>query len=98
MSEEQCHKTKRRTDSEYRALFSRLNRIEGQVRGIANMLEKDAYCIDVLTQVSAVQAALGAFSKELLGNHIRSCVRDGIRAGDDDVVDELVAVVQKLIR
>lgn len=91
-------KTKERTDKEYRSLSNRLNRIEGQVRGIKNMLDNDAYCVDILMQVSAVNAALNSFSKELLGNHIRTCVADDIRAGNDGVIDELVATLQKLMR
>lgn len=101
-SKESCckspEKTKERTDKEYRSLSNRLNRIEGQVRGIKNMLDNDAYCVDILMQVSAVNAALNSFSKELLGNHIRTCVADDIRAGNDGVIDELVATLQKLMR
>lgn len=96
-----CHasaKTKERTDKEYKSLSNRLNRIEGQVRGIKNMLDNDAYCVDILMQVSAVNAALNSFGKELLGNHIRTCVADDIRAGKDEVIDELVAALQKLMR
>lgn len=90
-------KTKERTDKEYRSLLNRLNRIEGQVRGIKNMLDNDAYCVDILMQVSAVGAALNSFGKELLGNHIRTCVADDIRAGNDEAIDELVATLQKLM-
>ena len=74
------------------------NRIEGQVRGIRGMVEKEAYCTDILTQVSAVQSALNAFSRELLSSHIRTCVADGIRADDTEVVDELVRTVEKLMK
>lgn len=91
-------KTKERTDKEYKSLANRLNRIEGQVRGIKKMLDSDAYCVDILMQVSAVNAALNSFSKELLANHIRTCVADDIRAGNDRVIDELVATLQKLMR
>ncbi|MBQ8954210.1 MAG: metal-sensing transcriptional repressor [Clostridia bacterium] len=87
-----------RDAEEVKRLVNRLNRVEGQVRGIRGMLEKDAYCVDILTQVMAVQAAMNAFSREILGNHIRTCVADGIRAGDDEVVDELVATVQKIMK
>ncbi|MGM9643303.1 MAG: metal-sensing transcriptional repressor [Eubacteriales bacterium] len=92
------HKTKERTQEEYRSLINRLNRIEGQIRGIRGMVEESAYCTDILVQVSAANAALNAFSKELLGNHIKTCVADDIRAGKDEVVDELVSVLQKLMR
>lgn len=93
-----CHKTKQRKDSEYRSLINRLNRIEGQIRGIKGMVEKDAYCTDILIQVSAVNAALNAFNKELLSNHIRTCVADDIRSGKDEVIDELVNTLQKLMK
>ena len=93
-----CHKTKERSDKEYRDLLNRLNRIEGQVRGIKGMVEKDAYCTDILVQVAAVNAALNSFNKVLLSNHIRTCVADDIRAGKDEVVDELVVTLQKLMR
>lgn len=91
-------KTKERTDQEYKDLMNRLKRIEGQVRGIQGMLEKDAYCTDVLVQVAAVNAALNSFSKALLDNHIRTCVAENIRAGNDEVIDELVILLQKLMK
>ena len=93
-----CHKTKVRDASELQALTNRLSRIEGQVRGLKEMLQRDAYCPDILVQVSAVSAALGSFSKELLASHIRTCVADGIRGGDDAVIDELVCVLQKMMK
>ncbi|MGI6498075.1 MAG: metal-sensing transcriptional repressor [Oscillospiraceae bacterium] len=93
-----CGKTKKRSEKEYGELQNRLKRIEGQVRGIQGMLEKDAYCTDILMQVAAVNAALNSFNKLLLANHIRTCVADHIRAGDDDIVDELVATLQKLMK
>ncbi len=93
-----CKKTKVRTDDEYKKLINRLNRIEGQVRGIKNMVEKNAYCTDILVQVSAVNAALNAFNKELLSSHIKTCVADDIRNGKDDTVDELVQTLQKLMK
>ena len=80
------------------AIINRLNRIEGQVRGVRSMLENDAYCTDILIQVSAIQAALNAFNRELLSNHIHTCVADNIRAGDDSVIDELTATLQKLMK
>ena len=93
-----CHKTKHRSDEEYKKLIHRLNRIEGQIRGIRGMVEKSAYCPDILSQVSAATAALNAFSKELLSQHIRSCVAQDIRAGKDETIDELLATLQKLMR
>lgn len=93
-----CHKTKERSEKEYKDLVNRLSRIEGQVRGIKKMVENDVYCTDILIQVSAVNAALNSFNKVLLSNHIRTCVADDIRAGKDEVVDELVVTLQKLMR
>ena len=93
-----CCKKKERSEEERTALIHRLNRIEGQIRGIRGMLEKDAYCIDILMQVSAANAALNAFSKELLGTHIRTCVKEDILAGQEDTVEELVATLQKLMK
>ena len=93
-----CEKTKVRTEEERRALTNRLSRIEGQVRGLKEMLQRDAYCPDILVQVSAVTSALNSFSKELLASHIRTCVAEGIRQGDEDVVDELVCVLQKMMK
>ena len=79
-------------------MLNRLKRIEGQVRGVERMIEEDAYCTDVLIQVAAINAALNSFNKVLLGNHIRTCVAENIREGNDEVVDELVGVIQKLMR
>ena len=93
-----CHKTKHRSEEEYKTLINRLSRIEGQVRGIRKMVENDAYCVDILTQVSAIQAALNGFNRELLSNHIRTCVMDDIRNGNDEIVDELVQTLQKLMK
>ena len=93
-----CGKTKARDEKEYQGLINRLNRIEGQVRGIRGMVENSAYCTDILMQVSAVTAALNAFNKELLASHIRTCVAQDIRDGKDDIVDELVATLQKLMK
>lgn len=100
MEKEQCcsHKTKERSQEEYKNLLNRLNRIEGQIRGIKNMVEKDAYCTDILVQVAAANAALNSFSKVLLANHMRTCVVDDIRARKDGTIDELVATIQKLMR
>ena len=93
-----CHKTKKRDEDEYKKLINRLSRIEGQIRGIKGMVEKDAYCTDILVQVSAVNAALNAFNKELLSNHIRTCVAQDIRNGKDEIIDELVDTLQKLMK
>ena len=99
--EEVCccsEKHKERSDKEYRDLMNRLKRIEGQVRGIQGMLEKIAYCIDILVQVSAINAALNSFNKKLLANHIETCVAENIREGNDDVIQELVNVLPKLMK
>ena len=93
-----CHKTKQRSEEEYTKLIHRLNRIEGQIRGIRGMVEKSAYCPDILVQVAAANAALNAFTKELLANHIKTCVADDIRAGRDETIDELVCTLQKLMK
>lgn len=93
-----CHKTKHRSEEEYKSLLNRLSRIEGQVRGIRKMVETDTYCTDILTQVSAVQAALNAFNRELLASHIRTCVADDIRSGKDETIDELVFTLQKMMK
>lgn len=93
----ECRK-KQRTETEYRSLLNRLSRIEGQVRGIRNMVEQDIYCTDILMQVAAVTAALNSFNKELLAAHVRTCVTNDIRAGREEAVDELVDVLQKLMK
>ncbi len=93
-----CARQKHRTDEEYKALINRLNRIEGQIRGIRGMVEKHAYCTDILTQVAAVNAALNAFNKELLAQHIKTCVTEDIKNGKQETVDELVATMQKLMK
>lgn len=97
----QCHcgeRKKERSDSEYKDLVNRLNRIEGQVRGIRKMLDSDAYCADILVQVSAINAALNSFNKVLLTNHLHTCVVDDIRNGRDEAVDELVDLLKKLMK
>lgn len=93
-----CGKQTVRQPQEAQKLLNRLSRIEGQVRGIRGMVEENAYCTDILIQVSAVTAALNAFNKALLESHIRGCVTRDIRAGDGQTVDELVAVLHKLMR
>ena len=91
-------KKKERSPDEYKTLMNRLSRIEGQIKGIKRMLENDAYCPDILIQVSAAKAALDSFSKLLLANHIHTCVVDDIQAGKEDVVDELCNVLQKMMK
>ena len=93
-----CSKTRVRDESELRALKNRLKRIEGQIRGISGMVDSDAYCVDILTQVSAVQAAISSFATELLSQHIKGCVVNDIKNGDGDTADELAAIVSKLMR
>ena len=91
-------RTKERSEAEVKDLMNRLKRIEGQVRGVQKMLSEDAYCPDILVQVSAVTSALNSFSKVLLAEHIRTCVADDIRAGNDEVIDELVVTLQKMMK
>ena len=102
MSEELCPhcgtRHKKRTAEEQKALLTRLKRAEGQIRGIERMIEEDAYCPDILIQVSAVTSALNSFNKELLACHIKSCVTEDIHAGKEESVDELVKVLQKLMK
>ena len=93
-----CDKTPERSPDAQTSLVNRLNRIEGQIRGIRGMLDRNAYCPDILAQVAAANAALNAFSKELLSNHIRSCVVRDVRAGHDEVIDELLVTLQKLMK
>ena len=89
---------KERTPEEYTRLIHRLNRIEGQIRGIRGMVENDAYCPDILIQVAAANAALNSFNKVLLGNHLRTCVANDIREGHDETIDELLKVLQRLMK
>lgn len=93
-----CHDSKIRSEKEYKDLIHRLNRIIGQVQGVRGMVERNAYCIDILTQVAAAKAALNSFTKVLLGNHIRTCVSEDIRMGRDDSAEELIATLQRLMR
>ena len=99
--EKQCccsNRTKERDEKEYKDLMNRLRRIEGQMRGVEKMVENNAYCVDILTQVSAITAALNSFNKVLMANHIRTCVAEDIREGKDDTIDELVVTLQKLMK
>ena len=94
-----CEKrTKKRSEEEIKKLVNRLNRIEGQIRGIRGMIEKDAYCADILTQSAAASAALNAFNRELLDAHIHTCVVEDVRAGKDETADELAALIKKLMK
>ena len=93
-----CCKKTVRSEDERRALINRLRRVEGQIRGIRGMLERDAYCADILTQSAAVSAAMNGFNRALLNAHLRNCVVRDIRAGDDSVVDELTDHLQKLMK
>ena len=98
MNECCCHKTKHRSPQEQKQLTNRLSRIEGQVRGLRDMLQADAYCPDILVQVSAVSAALNSFSKELLATHIRTCVADDLKAGETQKLDELLQLLPRLMK
>jgi len=93
-----CLKTTERSETERKKMINRLNRIEGQIRGIRGMLETDAYCADILTQSAAVNAAVNAFNRELIASHLRGCVARDIRDGKDEVIDELVLTLQKLMK
>ena len=93
-----CEKKTVRSDEERKKLMNRLKLIEGQVRGLQNMLEQDAYCADILTQSAAISAAINAFNRDLLTRHLHTCVVRDIRSGDDAAVDELAALVQKLMK
>ena len=98
--EKKCcdERRKEREDKEFRDLIHRLNRIEGQIRGIRGMVERDVYCTDILIQVSAVNAALNSFNKVLLTSHIKTCVTRDIKEGKEETVDELVQLLQKLMK
>lgn len=92
------HKTKERAENEYKSLINRLNRIEGQIRGIKRMIDEDAYCTDIITQVAAANAALNSFNKVLLANHIKTCVTEDIKEGKEETVDDLLKTLQKLMK
>lgn len=102
MEEHNCcrcsQRKKERSPEEYKRLIHRLNRIEGQIRGIRGMVEKDIYCADILVQVAAVNSALNGFSKELLAQHVRTCVADDLRAGSEEKLDELIKLLPKLMK
>ena len=94
----ECCKKTFRTAEEQKKLINRLSRLEGQIRGIKNMVETDAYCNDILVQSAAVTAAMNAFNRELIANHLRTCVARDLREGNDAVIDELVGTLQKLMK
>ena len=96
--EKDCCRTKERSEEEYKRLMHRLSRVEGQIRGIRGMLDKSAYCPDILAQVAAAGAALNAFGRELLSSHIRTCVAEDVRAGKENTVDELLTTLQKFMK
>ena len=93
-----CGRKRQRTEEEYKRLMNRLNRIEGQIRGVKGMLENDAYCTYIVLQVSAINAALNSFNKALLAEHIRTCVADDIRNGKDETIEDLVNTVTRLMK
>ena len=93
-----CERKKKRSEKEFKSLMNRLKRIEGQVRGVENMLENDAYCPDILIQVSAINSALNSFNKVLLAEHLKTCVVDDIKAGREDTIEELTETLKKVMR
>jgi len=98
MEHDCCTRKKERNEVEFKDLMNRLKRIEGQVRGIETMLDNSAYCPDILIQVSAVTSALNSFSRILLSQHMKSCVRNDILAGKDETIDELLDTLKKVMR
>ena len=93
-----CEKSTHRTEEQRKALIHRLNRIEGQIRGLRGMIEADAYCTDVLTQSAAVNAAVNAFNRDLIAAHVRGCVSKELKAGNEAVVDDLICTLERLMR
>ena len=98
MEKECCHRTRKRNGDELKKLTNRLSRVEGQIRGIRAMVENDAYCIDILTQVAAATSALNSFRRELLSEHIRTCVANDIKEGNTEKTEELVEALDRIIR
>ena len=94
----ECTRKTARSAEEQKKLLNRLSRIEGQIRGIRKMIEDDAYCTDVLMQSAAANAAINSFNKELIGNHLRTCVKNGIKSGNDEVIDDFLETLQKLMK
>lgn len=95
---EPCGRTTERSQQEKKNLLSRCNRVEGQIRGIKGMIEKDIYCDDILNQISAARSALDALSRVLLENHLKSCVVSRVQAGDLEVVDEVLVTIQRMLK
>ena len=93
-----CCRTKERSEKEFKDLMNRLKRIEGQVKGVQRMLEDNAYCPDIMVQVSAINNALNSFNKVLLAEHIKTCVVDDIKAGREDTIEELTETLKKVMR
>lgn len=93
-----CHQHTHRTEEEKKKLINRLNRIEGQIRGLKKMVENDVYCNDILIQTASVSAALNSFNKELLNLHMKTCVLENIKNGNEDIIDEVVLTIQKLMK
>ncbi len=93
-----CTRKKERSEEEKKLLENRLNRIEGQIKGIKNMLQNDTYCPEILVQVSAVNAALNAFNRELLSEHLHSCVVTDIQNGNAEAVEEFTVLLKKLLK
>lgn len=102
LEKKQCslceNKIKHREEKEYKDLITRLNRIEGQVRGVKKMVEEERYCVDILTQVSAITSALNSFNKVLLSAHIKTCVVNDIKEGSEEKVEELCQMLQKIMK
>ena len=95
---EECCRKKHREEQEYKDLINRLNRIEGQIRGIRTMVEEERYCVDILTQASAVSAALNGFQRKLLEDHVKTCVAEDIKAGKDGAPEDLCDLIRKLMK
>ena len=92
-----CHKTKQRTEGEYKKLMNRLNRIEGQIRGIRSMVEKDVYCTDILVQAAAARSALNGFTRELIDQHLSTCVAEDLKNGGEEKLQEFLWILNKLV-
>lgn len=95
---DECHRKSHHSDKVKNNLITRLNRIEGQIRGIKGLIEKDTYCDDVINQISATQSALNSVAKVLLEGHMKSCVVERIQEGDFEVLDEVLTTIQKLMK
>jgi DNA-binding FrmR family transcriptional regulator len=93
-----CKKIKNRDEEERKLLINRLKRIEGQVRGLIKMVEEDAYCTDILDQTSAARSALGSFGAKLLETHIGTCVKEGLKRGEEGLIEELSETVKKMLK